>query len=199
MLKIIILLVIPIIIFILISCIFDLVITYELLQYKFRKMKLGLSFGKILSKNQLRAVLQLLLEEDIRYGVKERRINIFSSKWQFIPFYLYRQALAYILRWEDMKAVSEGVFNKDSYEIAYYCLNNNIIEIYEFNLIRWCEKANEDKREYIIKAIFHEYRHKYQYNTNMILTDEESEEDAENFEENFFNKNKTKIQQILSR
>lgn len=192
------LLIILVIIAIVIVTLFDLIVSYELLQYKFKKMRLGLNLGKILSRNQLKAVLQLLLNEDIRYGVEERRLNIFSYKWQFMPFYLFRQAIAHVLKNKELKEMLKSIFDEEAYEIAYYCENNNFIEIYEFNLIRWCNEYNIDKKEYLIKVIFHEYRHKYQYNLNMILNEEESEKDAEDFAESFFIKNKLKIENILS-
>lgn len=182
----------------LISIAFDRVVSYEFHRYMFKKKKLELNLGKILSRNQVKSVLKLLLNEDIRYGVQERRLNIFSYKWQFIPFYLIRQVLVHVLKDKELEKTIKNVFDEEVCEIAYFCGNDNFIEIYEFNLIKWCYANNINMKEYLIKVIFHEYRHKYQYNLNMRLNEEESEKDAEDFAESFFIKNKQKIESILA-
>ncbi|MFL0248757.1 hypothetical protein [Candidatus Clostridium stratigraminis] len=183
----------------LIAVAFDSVVSYELLSYIFKKMRLGISLGKILNRKQLKAVLQLLLDEEDEYGIKESRINIFCFKWQFIPFYLVRRVLAHFIKDKELEKVNKCIFDKDVYEIGSYSEKNNFIEIYEFNLIRWCNENNINKKEYMIKVIFHEYRHKYQFKINMKLDEEELEDDAENFAENFFNKNIEQIIDLLYR
>jgi hypothetical protein len=182
----------------LISIAFDRVISYEFQRYIFKEKKLGLNLGKILNKNQVKAVLELLSNEDITYGIQEKRLNIFAYRWQFVPFYLIRQVLAHALKSKELNETITDVFDEEIYEIGNFCENYNFIEIYEFNLIKWCDVNNIDVKESLIKVIFHEYRHKYQYNLNMRLNEEEAEKDAKDFSENFFIKNKLKIEGILA-
>jgi hypothetical protein len=76
----------------------------------FKNKRLGLNLGRILSISQLECVLQLLSNEDNEYRIQERRINIFSYGWQFAPFYIFRQALAYLIKDKELKKVTNSTF-----------------------------------------------------------------------------------------
>jgi hypothetical protein len=171
---------------------------YELFLFIFPHLKLGFNFGCVLNKKQVKELTELLASEGDAYCVKERRVNIYAYRWQFMFFYLARNILAYIIGNSEFKKLSEGIVkNSFGFEIARYCPANNLIEIFEFNLRAWCNKNGIHKKEYMIKVLLHEYRHKYQFNTDMKLNDEEAEEDADRFAEDFYNKNRNRVKEIL--
>lgn len=176
----------------------ELIQLHELLLFTFQHLKLGVNFGRILHKKQIKKLLELLSAEDGEYGVKEKRINIYAYRWQFILVYLSRNILAYISGMQQFKKLSEDIIgNNLMFIMARYCHNNNLIEVFEFNLKDYCKENNILEREFMIKTILHEYRHKYQVNTTLELDKEEKEIDADRFAEEFYNRNKERIEEIL--
>jgi len=176
----------------------ELIQLHELFLFTFQHLKLGVNFGRILHKKQIKKLLELLYAEDDEYGVKERRINIYAYRWQFILVYLSRNILAYISGMQQFKKLSEDIIENDLvFIMARYCHNNNLIEVFEFNLKDYCKENNISEREFMIKTILHEYRHKYQVNTKLELDKEEKEIDADRFAEEFYNRNMERIEEIL--
>jgi len=176
----------------------DLILFNELLLYMFKHIRLGFNIGTILRRKQLNKILELMLSEGKEYCIQERRLNIYAYRWQFVPFYLVRIGLANLVKNHELKELNKKILDRTTYEIASYSENNNIIEIYEFNLLRWCNKINVSPENYMIEIIFHEYRHKYQFNLNLKLNTENAEKDSEEFANIFFKKNKNAIEQIIA-
>lgn len=174
------------------------ILIYEVVLYMCLHLKIGLNVGNLLNSKQLREILNLLDCESKKYGALERRINIYSHKWQFIPVFCVRIILASIAKNKTLIKLNRDIIKENEEAlIGWYCENNNFIEIYEFILRKCYGNNNIYLKSNMVKSILHEYRHKYQLNTKMMLNEEELERDAERFQEEFYNRNREKIYEIL--
>lgn len=174
------------------------ILIYEVVIYMCLHLNIGINAGNLLTNKQLRKILNLLDYESKEYGALERRINIYAHKWQFIPVFCVRIVLASIAKNKILIKLNRDIIKEnENLLIGWYCENNNFIEIYEFILKKCCKNKNTVLKSYMVKIIFHEYRHKYQVNTKMRLNDEELERDAERFQEEFYNRNRENIYEIL--
>lgn len=181
-----------------ISSILELIQFYELFLATFQHLKLEINLGCILKKRKLNKILELLSAEDDKYYVKEKRINVYGYRWQFILFYVSRKILAHISGLQQFKIFNEDIIESNLVLVmARYCHDNNLIEIFEFNIKNYCKENNISEKEFLIKTILHEYRHKYQANTKLELDTEEKEIDADRFAEEFYNRNRQMIEEIL--
>lgn len=166
--------------------------------------KIGINFviniGKVVTKNQLIEILNLLESENESYRGQERRIIVYRYRWQFLPFYLIRLFLAYKNKQEELKNRYKNIMEKDS-RGALLCAGYidvfNIIEIYEFNFKKVSNNEGIDIfKIQLINAVAHEFRHRIQYINQISVADEER--DAEEFAIQFCNKNKQKLKEILN-
>lgn len=166
--------------------------------------KKGINFiinlGNIISKNQLRKIINLLEEENEDYKEQVSRIIIYGHKWQYLFFYLIRVFLAHIYKQEELKNEYKKVTKRDSQGLIScggYLDKFDVIEIYEFNMKKI--QKNDDIDIYKVQltnAIAHEFRHRIQYNKRISVIDEEA--DAEGFAIDFCNRNKEEIKRILN-
>lgn len=174
------------------------IIMYEVITYMCLHLKIGFNVGNLLTNKQLREILNLLENESKQYGASERRINIYTYKRQFVLIFCVRIVLAYIAQNRTLISINRDIIKENEEAlVGWYCENNNFIEIYEFILRKCYGDNNIALKSNIVKIIFHEYRHKYQVNMKIMLSDEELEMDAEQFEEEFYNRNKEQIEKIL--
>lgn len=174
------------------------ILIYEVVIYMCLHLKIGLNVGSVLTNKQLGEILKLLDYESKEYGASEKRINIYAHKWQFIPIFCVRIVLASIAKNKILIKLNRDIIKENEEAlIGWYCENNNFIEIYEFSLRKCYGDNNIALKSNIVKIIFHEYRHKYQVNMNMMLNEEELERDAERFQEEFYNRNGEKIEKII--
>lgn len=174
------------------------ILIYEVVIYMCLHLNIGINAGNLLTNKQLRKILNLLDYESKEYGASERRINIYAHKWQFIAIFCVRIVLASIAKNKILIKLNKDIIKENEEAlIGWYCENNNFIEIYEFILRKWGENNSILFKSDMVKIIFHEYRHKYQLNTKMMLDNEALEKDAERFEEEFYNRNREKIEEII--
>lgn len=166
--------------------------------------KIGINFviniGKVVTKNQLIEIFNLLESQNESYRGQGRRIIVYRYRWQFLPFYLIRLFLAYKNKQEELKNRYKKIMKKDSrgaLVCAGYIDVFNIIEIYEFNFKKISKNEGIDiLKVQLINAVAHEFRHRIQYINQISVAEEER--DAEEFAIQFCNKNKQKLKEILN-
>jgi hypothetical protein len=104
--------------------------------------------------------------------------------------------LAYLRKTDNIKKIYSSIIDrkKNPINLGYECSAFNLIEIFAFNILRLYNNEDFIKAS-IVHTLFHELRHRYQYNCTLNLTEEES--DANTFADNFYNINSESLKQIL--
>lgn len=165
-----------------------------------RGMNFITNLGNIISKNQLKEILELLERENKDYKGQVSRIIIYRHKYQYLFFYLIRLFLAHIYKQEKLINKYRKVMKRDlqgALACGGYFDKFDLIEIYEFNMKRIRKNADIDiLKVHLVNAIAHEFRHRIQYDNQVNVVNEEV--DAEEFAIEFCNKNKQKIKEKLN-
>jgi hypothetical protein len=151
-----------------------------------RGIKFTISLSKILTKPQLQATLDLI-DKKKKYHSDERRILIMSCLWQYFLLDLFN-AIISVCRRAYLKEIG-----------GCYHVKFNYIDIFEFNINRGIKEdydsiSREDIRKlFLLFALFHEFRHKYQHRNKLPIT----EYDADRFAFKFAESNREKLKEIL--
>jgi len=131
-----------------------------------------------ITRKQIEGILRLLGKD-----YEPRRLIIYETRFDMIRYY----PLCFNFSLEEFSGELEGSYDQAS-DTVYVCIFSQTDDGDDFH----------SKQLYSLHALLHELRHRYQYEKNLFVDDDDgSEEDADRFATKFINSRSRKISKIM--